>query len=36
MKLLELYKKNYFEIPGELKIEIKDLYKMNNTWYNNY
>ncbi len=31
-----IVQKNYFEIPGELKIEIKDLYKMNNSWYNNY
>ena len=28
--------KEYFEIPGELKLNIKDLYKINNNWYNNY
>jgi phosphoribosylformylglycinamidine synthase II len=28
--------KNYFEILGELKININDLYKLNNKWYNNY
>jgi len=28
--------KNYFEIAGELKIDINDLYKANNKWYNNY
>ena len=28
--------KDYFEIEGELKINIKDLYKVNNEWYNNY
>jgi phosphoribosylformylglycinamidine synthase II len=28
--------KNYFEIEGEFKINIKDLYKINNAWYNNY
>ena len=28
--------KDYFEIDGELKIDIKELYKINNQWYNNY
>ena len=28
--------KDYFEIQGELKIDIKELYKINNQWYNNY
>ena len=28
--------KDYFEINKEFKILIKDLYKMNNKWYNNY
>jgi phosphoribosylformylglycinamidine synthase II len=28
--------KDYFEIESELKINIKDLYKVNNQWYNNY
>ena len=28
--------KDYFEIEGELKISIKDLFKLNNEWYNNY
>ncbi len=28
--------KSYFEIEGELKIDIKELYKINNQWYNNY
>ena len=27
--------KNYFEMTGEFKININDLYKTNNTWYNN-
>ena len=26
----------YFEIEGELKISTKDLFKVNNEWYNNY
>ena len=28
--------KEYFEISGELKIDINDLYKANNKWYYNY
>ena len=28
--------KKYFEIEGELKISTKDLFKINNEWYNNY
>ena len=28
--------KEYFEVKGELKIKINDLYKVNNTWYKNY
>ena len=28
--------KDFFEIQDELKINIKDLYKTNNQWYNNY
>ena len=28
--------KNNLEILGELKINIDDLYKINNSWYNNY
>ena len=31
-----IVQKNKFEIPGELNINIKDLYNINNTWYNNY
>ena len=27
---------DFFEIEDELKINIKDLYKINNEWYNNY
>ena len=27
---------NYFEIEGELKISNKDLFKINNQWYNKY
>ena len=26
----------FFEIEGELKISTKDLFKINNEWYNNY
>ncbi len=28
--------KEYFEIEGELKFSNKDLFKINNEWYNNY
>ncbi len=28
--------KDYFEIEGELKMSNKDLFKINNQWYNNY
>ena len=28
--------KEYFEIEDELKISTKDLFKVNNQWYNNY
>ena len=28
--------KDYFEIDGELKISVKDLFKTNNEWYNRY
>ena len=27
---------DFFEIEDELKINIKDLYKINNEWYNSY
>ncbi len=28
--------KDFFEIDGEFKIDIKKLFKINNQWYNNY
>ena len=28
--------KDYFEVVGEMKIKTNELYKSNNTWYNNY
>ena len=28
--------KEYFEINGELKIETKELFNINNKWYNEY
>ena len=31
-----IVQKNYFEVLGEFKININDLYKANNKWYNNY
>ena len=31
-----LTQKNSFEIIDEMKIDIKELYKINNQWYNSY
>ena len=28
--------KNYFEISGEMKTAVNDLFKVNNQWYNNF
>jgi len=28
--------KDYFEVTGQLKINTNELYKINNTWYNNF
>ena len=28
--------KDFFEVKDEFKIEIKELYKLNNKWYNNF
>ena len=28
--------KEYLEVEGELKISTKELFKINNEWYNNY
>ena len=28
--------RDFFEIESEMKMSIKDLYKINNQWYNNY
>jgi phosphoribosylformylglycinamidine synthase II len=33
---IAIVQKDYFEILNELKININDLYKVNNKWYNNY
>ena len=35
-ELIASVQKDYFEMLGEFKININDLYKMNNKWYNNY
>ena len=31
-----LTQKDYFEIEKEMRINVKELYKINNQWYNNY
>ena len=28
--------KKFFEIEGEMKTDVNDLFKINNQWYNNY
>ena len=33
---LGVTQKKYFEIENELKIDINDLFKVNNHWYNSY
>jgi len=35
-EIVATVQKDYFEMIGELKIHINDLYKANNKWYNNY
>ena len=35
LKIL-LYPRGILEIEGELKISTKELFKINNQWYNNY
>ena len=35
-ELIGFTQKEYFEIENELKIRNKDLFKINNQWYNNY
>ena len=35
VEILGSVQEDYFEVPGELKINTKELYKTNNTWYNN-
>ena len=33
---IRITQKEYFEIQKEMRIDIKELYKINNQWYNNY
>ena len=35
-EVLGVTQKNNFELEGEFKIDIKDLYNINNKWYHNY
>ena len=35
-EIIGTVQKDYFEVAGELKININKLYNVNNTWYNNY
>ncbi len=35
-EIIGLTQKDFFEVDGELKIDTKKLYNLNNKWYNNY
>ena len=35
-EIIGFTQKNFVEIEGELKISTKDLFKINNEWYNSY
>jgi len=35
-EIVGVTQKDFFEIDGEMKLKIKDLFKINNQWYNNY
>ncbi|MDC1096400.1 phosphoribosylformylglycinamidine synthase subunit PurL [Pelagibacteraceae bacterium] len=35
-EIVGIVQKNYFELPEEFKININDLYSINNKWYYNY
>ena len=35
-EIIGVTQKDSFELPGELKINIKDLFNINNKWYYNY
>ena len=34
-EIVGVVQEDFFELPGEIKISINELYKINNTWYNN-
>ena len=34
-EIVGIVQEDFFELPGEIKISINELYKINNTWYNN-
>ena len=35
-EIVGITQKDNFELPGEFKISINDLYKINNKWYYNF
>ena len=35
-EIIGVTQKDFFEVDGELKIDTKKLYNLNNKWYNNY
>ena len=35
-EIIGFTQKNYLEVEDEVKINVKDLFKINNEWYSNY
>ena len=35
-EIIGLTQKNFFEVEGEMKIDVNDLFKINNQWYNKF
>ena len=35
-EIIGLTQKNFFEVEGEMKIDVNDLFKINNQWYNEF
>ena len=35
-EIIGLTQKNFFEVEGEMKIDVNDLFKINNQWYKEF
>ncbi len=35
-EIIGITQKNFFEVEGEMKIDVNDLFKINNQWYNEF